>query len=66
MMELGNFLEGMGGMLAMYAPDNKEAQELLTPENLAVLKKMGVFLGSLEIEKDKKYLAFKTFYEERS
>ncbi len=58
--ELSSLLGNMGGVLAMYAPQDKNAQKMLAPENVASLKKMGLLSGSLRFEND--LLALKAFY----
>ncbi len=40
--EVGTLLQNMGGVLALYAPQDKNAQQLLEAEKIAKLKKMGL------------------------
>ena len=45
--KLAEFLENMGGLAAMYAPQNKDVAEILQPENIASLKNAGAMLTSI-------------------
>ncbi len=48
--EVAGMLESMGGMMAMYAPQNKDAAKLLEPESLESIRKMGTVIGSVKVE----------------
>ncbi|MFN8388705.1 MAG: hypothetical protein U0136_00270 [Bdellovibrionota bacterium] len=48
--EVGTMMESMGGMLAMYAPPNGDANKLLEAKNIESIKKMGTVVGSVKLE----------------
>lgn len=48
--ELAGLLQNMGGVLALYAPQDKNAQQLLEAEKLAGLKKMGLLSARMRYE----------------
>lgn len=62
--EVGSFLQNMGGLLSMYAPQSKEAGELLQPENIDSIKKMGTMIGSVTL--DQGIIGFRSFYEAKA
>lgn len=62
--EVGSFLENMGGMLSMYAPQNDEAKKFLSPESIANVKKMGAVVGSIKV--DDNSISIVNFYEAAS
>ncbi len=59
--QVASFMETMGGVLSLYAPQDKSAAEFLKPENIASLRKMGAMIGSVEQQKD--MIALKSFYQ---
>jgi len=59
--QFGGLLESMGGLLAMYAPNDKDAQKLVEKENIESMKKMGKTLGSLTHEPG--LVRFYSYYE---
>ncbi len=60
--ELGSMMENLGGMLTMFAPQQGEsAQKFLAPENIASIKKMGRFVGSLTV--DKNVISITSYYQ---
>ena len=62
--QVGAFMENMGGLLAMYAPQDKNAQSMLEAENIKAIKKMGTMIGSVTI--DKGVIGIKSFYQAKS
>ncbi|MCB0360584.1 MAG: hypothetical protein KDD44_13145, partial [Bdellovibrionales bacterium] len=61
-MQIAAFLENMGGLLQMYAPQNDGTKELLKDENLKNLKQMGTLVGSLRVEPG--MLGIDSFYQQ--
>ncbi|MCB0324847.1 MAG: hypothetical protein KDD69_14790 [Bdellovibrionales bacterium] len=59
--QVGAFLENMGGVLAMFAPQDRAAQDWLLPENIASVKKMGLLVGSVTVEGDA--IDIRSFYQ---
>lgn len=60
--ELGSFLENMGGMLSMYAPQSDEAKSLLDKNNLARLKKMGSLTTAVTLDDAEGLLRLESTY----
>lgn len=48
--ELASMLESMGGMMAMYAPQDQNAAKFMQPENIEAIRKMGTVVGTLKLE----------------
>lgn len=59
--EVGSFMENMGNMLSMYAPQGNDAQKLLSPEAISKLKKMGAVVASVTV--DDSSISLSNFYE---
>ncbi len=59
--QVGAFMENMGGLLSMYAPQSEGGKTLLSPESIEKVKKMGMMVGSVTVEKDS--IGFKSFYQ---
>ena len=47
--QVAKVMENLGGMLAMFAPQESGKNTLLQPENLASIKKMGKAVGSVTV-----------------
>ena len=59
--EVGLFMENMGGVLSMYAPQNQNTNKLLEQQNIDSMKKMGAIVGTVTLDEDA--IGFRTFYQ---
>ncbi len=59
--EVATALESVGGMLSMFAPQGQDAQQLLSPENLDALRKMGTVVGAVTM--DPGAINIRSFYQ---
>lgn len=59
--EVGSLMENMGGMLSMYAPQSEEAKQMLSPENIDSIKRMGAVIGAVKV--DENSISLINFYE---
>lgn len=48
--EVASMLESMGGMMAMYAPQDQNAAKFMQPENIEAIRKMGTVVGTMKFE----------------
>ncbi len=60
--EIGSYVESMGGMVSMYAPQGQDASKFLNPENIQAIKKMGAMIGAVTI--DKGIIGVDSFYQQ--
>ena len=60
--EIGSYVESMGGMMAMYAPQGQDASKFLNPENIQAIKKMGSMVGAITF--DKGIIGVDSFYQQ--
>lgn len=58
--QVGSFMENMGNLLSMYAPQNEDAKKFLEQEYIDQLKKMGMMVGVLTFDPGR--ISFKSFY----
>ncbi len=60
--QVSKFLESMGGVLSLYAPQSEEAKKLLDEQTLGELKKMGSMIGSVTLDKAPGYIRVRGSY----
>ena len=59
--EVGTLMETLGGTLRMFAPQDPTAAQMLTPEKIANIKKMGTMVAAIELGEN--VIGIQSFYQ---